>query len=138
MWASVFPVPVPASTMRCRFSSNARITARAISTWPGRYSYSGCALAIRSEEHTSELHSRGLISYTVFFFLMRGRPPRSTLFPYTTLFRSLLERAHHSPRHINLARSIFIFRMRPCDQPLRPKNFKHLFATCSDTMGLRE
>src|SRR3954465_13826065 len=23
-----------------------------------------------------------------FFFLMRGRPPRSTLFPYTTLFRS--------------------------------------------------
>src|SRR5206468_10883103 len=25
-----------------------------------------------------------------FFFLMRRRPPRSTLFPYTTLFRSLL------------------------------------------------
>src|ERR1044072_6824638 len=24
----------------------------------------------------------------VFFFLMIGRPPRSTLFPYTTLFRS--------------------------------------------------
>src|SRR3712207_8740077 len=24
-----------------------------------------------------------------FFFLMIGRPPRSTLFPYTTLFRSL-------------------------------------------------
>src|SRR3712207_8711168 len=24
----------------------------------------------------------------VFFFLMRRRPPRSTLFPYTTLFRS--------------------------------------------------
>src|SRR4029077_10009816 len=24
------------------------------------------------------------------FFLMRGRPPRSTLFPYTTLFRSLI------------------------------------------------
>src|ERR1041385_6238072 len=28
-----------------------------------------------------------------FFFLMIRRPPRSTLFPYTTLFRSLPERA---------------------------------------------
>src|SRR5256885_11869910 len=28
-----------------------------------------------------------------FFFLMIRRPPRSTLFPYTTLFRS-----HHQPR----------------------------------------
>src|SRR3712207_7376450 len=26
--------------------------------------------------------------YSVFFFLMIRRPPRSTLFPYTTLFRS--------------------------------------------------
>src|SRR5438034_11028838 len=29
------------------------------------------------------------ISQTFFFFLMIRRPPRSTLFPYTTLFRSL-------------------------------------------------
>src|SRR2546427_3796603 len=29
-----------------------------------------------------------LIVYTFFFFLMIRRPPRSTLFPYTTLFRS--------------------------------------------------
>src|SRR6476659_11088619 len=29
-----------------------------------------------------------LDSYLVFFFLMIRRPPRSTLFPYTTLFRS--------------------------------------------------
>src|SRR5258705_7193300 len=28
-----------------------------------------------------------------FFFLMIRRPPRSTLFPYTTLFRSLGQRA---------------------------------------------
>src|SRR2546426_2605307 len=28
-------------------------------------------------------------NYLVFFFLMIRRPPRSTLFPYTTLFRSL-------------------------------------------------
>src|SRR2546430_13177875 len=27
-------------------------------------------------------------NYTFFFFLMIRRPPRSTLFPYTTLFRS--------------------------------------------------
>src|SRR5256885_11772528 len=27
--------------------------------------------------------------YLLFFFLMIRRPPRSTLFPYTTLFRSL-------------------------------------------------
>src|SRR5256885_7249996 len=36
-----------------------------------------------------------------FFFLMIRRPPRSTLFPYTTLFRSLdgaLARAHHLDR----------------------------------------
>ena len=46
----------------------------------------------RSEEHTSELQSRLSISYAVFclkkIFLMIRRPPRSTLFPYTTLFRS--------------------------------------------------
>src|SRR3712207_8794093 len=39
-----------------------------------------------------------------FFFLMIRRPPRSTLFPYTTLFRSagdarLLRRARHRRRH---------------------------------------
>src|SRR5689334_24499136 len=30
--------------------------------------------------------------FLLFFFLMIRRPPRSTLFPYTTLFRSLPER----------------------------------------------
>src|SRR5258705_13848598 len=33
--------------------------------------------------------------YLYFFFLMIRRPPRSTLFPYTTLFRS---RPHHHAR----------------------------------------
>src|ERR1035438_3220578 len=72
-----------------------------------------CALPIRSEEHTSELQSLrqllcrlqrqrlarpmyvtcSLFRHSVlcfsffFFFLMIRRPPRSTLFPYTTLFR---------------------------------------------------
>src|SRR5437870_4928012 len=70
---------------------------------------------LRSEEHTSELQSRGhlvcrlllekkknnnkmhihLVSssldvalFHTFFFFMLPRPQRSTLFPYTTLFRS--------------------------------------------------
>src|SRR2546426_9637329 len=38
------------------------------------YCYTSCRRVIRS--------------YSVFFFLMIRRPPRSTLFPYTTLFRS--------------------------------------------------
>src|ERR1022692_5030205 len=33
-----------------------------------------------------------LITFFSFFFLMIRRPPRSTLFPYTTLFRSNLGR----------------------------------------------
>src|SRR6266496_5530447 len=38
---------------------------------------------------------RSVVSSFLLFFLMIRRPPRSTLFPYTTLFRS--PRAH--PRH---------------------------------------
>src|SRR2546430_14767570 len=37
-----------------------------------------------------------------FFFLMIRRPPRSTLFPYTTLFRSLLALAFGRSRHVLL------------------------------------
>ena len=33
--------------------------------------------------------TRSVSSFVFFFFLMIRRPPRSTLFPYTTLFRSL-------------------------------------------------
>src|SRR5438309_4454012 len=36
-----------------------------------------------------------MIIFTNFFFLMIRRPPRSTLFPYTTLFRSVM--AHFRP-----------------------------------------
>src|SRR2546430_9010607 len=34
--------------------------------------------------------SYSLSLFFVFFFLMIRRPPRSTLFPYTTLFRSII------------------------------------------------
>src|SRR6266513_4768821 len=37
-----------------------------------------------------------LPTFLCFFFLMIRRPPRSTLFPYTTLFRS---RRHRQDRH---------------------------------------
>src|SRR2546429_3268687 len=35
------------------------------------------------------LYSQGDAFFLFFFFLMIRRPPRSTLFPYTTLFRSV-------------------------------------------------
>src|SRR6266567_5530982 len=38
-----------------------------------------------------------MLDILLFFFLMIRRPPRSTLFPYTTLFRSL-GRARAGPR----------------------------------------
>src|SRR5262249_61211250 len=52
--------------------------------------------------HTPHLLSHSLRSThsTSFFFLMLRRPPSSTLFPYTTLFRSPPQQAHgevHSP-----------------------------------------
>src|SRR2546427_11501724 len=41
--------------------------------------------------------SRSCPNAIIFFFLMIRRPPRSTLFPYTTLFRSLRdEKGPHS------------------------------------------
>src|SRR5256885_11801358 len=36
--------------------------------------------------------------FLFFFFLMIRRPPRSTLFPYTTLFRSSISRRHARER----------------------------------------
>src|SRR5215208_5947672 len=96
----------------------------------------------RSEEHTSELQSRGHLvcrlllekkqapaniqrsgqcyppgstvlsrwrslfrQHLSFFFLMIRRPPRSTLFPYTTLFRSLSEH-HHRPLTVRVRRVV--------------------------------
>src|SRR3712207_7960572 len=40
----------------------------------------------------------GFAFCVVFFFLMIRRPPRSTLFPYTTLFRSVTEDTEGLPR----------------------------------------
>src|SRR3712207_8465995 len=51
-----------------------------------------CTYAEREMEAVCE-------SNRFFFFLMIRRPPRSTLFPYTTLFRSRLDLAEHPPDH---------------------------------------
>src|ERR1039457_5782690 len=51
---------------------------------PLRVTSSPCAHAPCSQSSHPRLQSRCIF----FFFLMIRRPPRSTLFPYTTLFRS--------------------------------------------------
>src|SRR3990167_6885514 len=45
------------------------------------------ALLDRKSTRLNSSHNQ--ISFFLFFFLMIRRPPRSTLFPYTTLFRSV-------------------------------------------------
>src|ERR1035441_2540481 len=57
----------------------------ALSLYPRQHSWRGI---LRSEEHTSELQSPRQLGCRLFFLMIR-RPPRSTLFPYTTLFRSV-------------------------------------------------
>src|SRR3989442_9816962 len=48
------------------------------------------------------MFSLPLPSLISFFFLMIRRPPRSTLFPYTTLFRSLsiVGKDYHTEEHV--------------------------------------
>src|SRR2546422_7005534 len=41
-----------------------------------------------------------------FFFLMIRRPPRSTLFPYTTLFRSRVAPVVRAGDHVAVAREV--------------------------------
>src|SRR2546429_10023688 len=59
------------------------------------------------------------ISYFLFFFffLMIRRPPRSTLFPYTTLFRSLPKEFQFNAREVYIRKegSDIILSPRPLD-----------------------
>src|SRR5215213_10775534 len=57
-----------------------------------------------------------------FFFLMIRRPPRSTLFPYTTLFRS---RARRHPRDRVLRPDPAARLRRPAAAPARPAHPRH-------------
>src|SRR5436190_24318078 len=49
--------------------------------------------------------------YPLFFFLMIRRPPRSTLFPYTTLFRS---KGRGIRRILRILAGIFVFLIAAC------------------------
>src|SRR6266511_1516194 len=51
-----------------------------------------CLLVIEAEQDLAQAHP---LTYAKFFFLMIRRQPRSTLFPYTTLFRSYMLQSYH-------------------------------------------
>src|SRR5258708_23847226 len=50
-----------------------------------------------------------------FFFLMIRRPPRSTLFPYTTLFRSDIQAKFQARRDQGIERHTWKSQMIACD-----------------------
>src|SRR2546426_12323675 len=61
------------------------------------------------------LYIYAILLYFYFFFLMIRRPPRSTLFPYTTLFRSLdavcrVAVGRHVERLVGILRVVKIIR----------------------------
>src|SRR5690242_21576014 len=59
------------------------------------------------------------VSVFFFFFLRIRRPPRSTLFPYTTLFRSVVIAPDHLPAEARNTR-IEVFVMAPGDDHRLP------------------
>src|SRR6266849_455037 len=60
-------------------------SADVLENFPKRADWLKCEIAYRGFRPPYQLHQS-------VFFLMIRRPPRSTLFPYTTLFRSLVPR----------------------------------------------
>src|SRR2546425_1258574 len=65
--------------------------------------YLVCRLLLEKKKnnHKHTLYSSTFVTLLFFFFLMIRRPPRSTLFPYTTLFRSTyaLAKGYHANTH---------------------------------------
>src|SRR5438034_11080883 len=61
------------------------------------------------------------LPFLIFFFLMIRRPPRSTLFPYTTLFRS---RTARGPRRHRARRRLGALR-RPASRLPRLRSEEH-------------
>ena len=60
------------------------------------FTYDASRNGLKERTENSTIHIDGLELViipllVIFFFLMIRRPPRSTLFPYTTLFRSALQ-----------------------------------------------
>src|SRR2546422_6440821 len=60
-----------------------------------------------------------------FFFLMIRRPPRSTLFPYTTLFRSLRQAAEPHPRRGTSRGRVRLVPRPPQVWDVRPRSEEH-------------
>src|SRR2546426_7180850 len=73
--------------------------------------------------------SFSIICHSFFFFLMIRRPPRSTLFPYTTLFRSRAESEHHRERERP--------ERDPCAAPVRATALTPIERSCRSNDGLR-
>src|SRR5437773_9678868 len=66
----------------------------------------------------------------IFFFLLLRRPPRSTLFPYTTLFRSLATAGHGTALGVirsakNKGVSVIACETRPYLQGARLRSEEH-------------
>src|SRR6266496_5644512 len=65
--------------------------------------------------------------FLFFFFLMIRRPPRSTLFPYTTLFRPRPHppRAHHRPGAVHRRRGPALRQPRGLRHDQQPRSEEH-------------
>src|SRR5690242_20827440 len=61
-----------------------------------------------------------------FFFLMTRRPPRSTLFPYTTLFRSHQRGLLRRPQGMNLRQHATPRAVTPLGRPVTHEPGQHL------------
>src|SRR5476649_2437219 len=109
---SSLPMPVPMAVIRVRISWDARMRSEEHTSELQSHSELVCRLLLEKKKHydlgvrmageqivevetaeelPSKLSPRTAMIYMMsglFFFLMIRRPPRSTLFPYTTLFRS--------------------------------------------------
>src|SRR3990167_5779295 len=92
------PLGVPSPQRRCSGSSS-------VSAFASPQDSSQA----RSEEPNAELPSPTKLPFPLFFLMIR-RPPRSTLFPYTTLFRSS---AFLRPRDVVRVRLRFQLSLRP-------------------------
>src|SRR5262249_61548430 len=76
-----------------------RLQRHHIATSP--YTSSSCHLLLLLHPLHSSFSSCSISSMSFFFFLMIRRPPRSTLFPYTTLFRSCVTVFSFSKNHFS-------------------------------------
>src|SRR2546422_7722158 len=73
--------------------------------------------------HSLSAHGLALRSFLFFFFLMIRRPPRSTLLPYTTLFRSVVETLKY--RKIAIVAQDFAFGHESRDRKSTRLNSSH-------------